>query len=663
MPGHRPSGNLILAGQSIPIDAPVVNFHQPPFWDATKLVCISTATEPAPPCNDGYPYGNLPTPYKPRFCLRPALASFGARMPPMEAVKATIFQFVVHHDGCNSADMCFNVLHNERGLSVHFLLDNDGTIYQTIDLALCAYHAANWNPNSIGIELCNRGDALAEPHYYDSGRFGPKRDIRTIQINGHTMRAFDYTQAQKDSFVRLCKALARLLPNIPAEFPQKSPGEQTWDTLTSSRSYSFRGYLGHYHLTPQKWDPGPFDFKDFCRKLRGAFCFPVFTKSDIKRKDDDKPVVPQQSDELADATKELYKLNEARADGGFFPVGPWGESRLWHGGVHLVAQDRDPVFAPLPGRLVCARMGKSCGVGSVNFVLLQHDLALGEARVSFFSLYMHLADELLEDRPVEWMTKPAWKKDGESGQVVLLDEPIEAGALIGHVGRAGPGELAKPQIHVEFFSRNELFTEFPGRPWHTIDGTAGVRFCDAKEIDDAIDTDHDGMLSHQELTQFFNGGGGAQLHFFVPLHVSEWFPDPSWSEALRVPRDFKKYKASEIDTLVTDQIAPGLWWDDKVAAHCPSLPSDGIVYHYHPIAFLGWFHQKLLDAAASAPTAQLNASDAKSAKASGLKDDLADKDGTSMRSTVTTAEDPCNSKLTLDQLVQGFDAPDCGDKK
>ena len=52
---------------------------------------------------------------------------------PYDAVKSVIKQFVIHHDGCASADMCFNVLQNERGLSCHFLIDNDGTIFQTIE--------------------------------------------------------------------------------------------------------------------------------------------------------------------------------------------------------------------------------------------------------------------------------------------------------------------------------------------------------------------------------------------------------------------------------------------------------------------------------------------------------------------------------------------------
>src|ERR1041385_8435935 len=202
----RPSGNLIIAGQVFHIDAPVVNWREPPYWDATREVCQPTATDPSPPClPGGVPYGKLPMgPYTKRYSLRPMLRHFGMN-PPLEAVKSAIRQFVVHHDGCSSSDMCFSVLQNERGLSVHFLLDNDGTIYQTIDLGLMAYHASEWNIYSIGVELCNRGDAFNVPTFYDSGHAGPKRNITPCKINGNTMRAFDYTPAQIDSFSRLCR--------------------------------------------------------------------------------------------------------------------------------------------------------------------------------------------------------------------------------------------------------------------------------------------------------------------------------------------------------------------------------------------------------------------------------------------------------------------------
>ena len=43
------------------------------------------------------------------------------------------------------------------GLSAHFMIDADGTIYQTLDLVTRAYHAEEADTDSIGVEICNRG--------------------------------------------------------------------------------------------------------------------------------------------------------------------------------------------------------------------------------------------------------------------------------------------------------------------------------------------------------------------------------------------------------------------------------------------------------------------------------------------------------------------------
>ena len=161
---YRPSGILIVANKEFKIDAPVVNFNEGPLWNARSIYCIPTETEnPLGKCqvapNGGhYPYAGPRITQ--RYSTRPALRRYGDN-PPIEAVQAVVRQFVVHHDGCHSADMCFNVLQNERGLSCHFLIDNDGTIFQTLDLALAGWHAAAWNFGSIGVEFCNYGDAKA----------------------------------------------------------------------------------------------------------------------------------------------------------------------------------------------------------------------------------------------------------------------------------------------------------------------------------------------------------------------------------------------------------------------------------------------------------------------------------------------------------------------
>ncbi|MGN6108715.1 MAG: N-acetylmuramoyl-L-alanine amidase, partial [Kofleriaceae bacterium] len=638
----------------------IVNFQEPPYWDARSELCKPTRTEPAAVArctlkgSGQVPYGNLPIPYTKRYSTRPALRTSKWNMgenAPYDAVKQVIKQFVIHHDGCASADMCWNVLQNERGLSCHFLVDNDGTIYQTLDLALMGYHAAEWNLASIGVELCNRGDAKKEPNYYKG-----KRETRAAKINGHTFLAFDYTPQQYEELTKLCKALLRLLPNLPAEYPQSSPGVQSWDTLPGSITHKFAGYIGHYHLTNQKWDPGYFDFKQFCSKLRGSFCFPVFPREPAAGQT--QPTVPAQTSALKEASDLLYKMNEQRADGGFFPVGPWGEQRLWHGGVHLVGKAGDKVFSPFPGRLVAARMGATSSAGSVNFVLLRHSMSLGTNKVDFFSLYMHLADELAAGAPVEWMVKAAAKVKDQAGKVVLLDEPIEAGAHIGHVGTAGPAELSKAQTHVEIFANSHVFDGWPGAPWEVIDGTSGGRFSDAPRVNEAIDSNKDGLLSRQELASYY-GGGAQQPRYMVTQHVSEWHAEPSWADALRASKDYKSLKPEEIDQLVAEQITPGLWWDAQIAAHA-RLNADGVVYHYHPVSFVSWFNQQILDEEAAQKASgkpQANASDAKEVPP-GVTDDLGDFAGTSMRSTEDFVEDPCNA-MTLQDLVKGFDAGEC----
>ncbi len=652
----RGSNEIIIAGKRFKVDAPVVNMYDFPYWDATKEYCIPTEQDPNPKCKPGgIPWGNLPHPYSKRYSTRGPLRRFGNN-PPLDAVKSVIRQFVIHHDGCNSSDMCFAVLQNERGLSCHFLLDNDGTIFQTIDLALMAYHAGEWNTYAIGIEIANRGDAKRDPNFYQSGKYGPKRNVKACKINGHTILAYDYTPAQKDSMIKLGRALLKLLPNLPAEFPQSTPGNALWDTMPASASARFSGYLAHYHLINQKWDPGPYDFADLCRRLRGQLSFPIYTKDPDPAQATQGPPVPTKTEDLKEAAADLYKANEQRADGGFFPVGPWGEARLWHGGIHLTGKADGAVYAPFAGRLIAARMGPSSAIGSTNFVLLRHDMTLGTSRVQFYSLYMHLADEDQASPAAEWTLKSEAWKEHKKGEVALLDQPIEAGSVIGHIGKAGPAELSRAQVHVEFFSTSELFTDIKGAPWMVVDGTSGGRFCDSQQINDIIDTDKDGTLSKQELTSFYSGGSASQLHYSVTLHVSEWTAEPSWADALRVPKDFKKFKPEEIDQLVAEQITPGLWWDARVAAHC-KLPVDGVVFHYHPVSFLYWFNQQLLDAAENAGPGA-NEADAKEVP-KGITDDYGDESGATMRSAENTAVDPCNSQLTLENMVLGFDAPEC----
>ena len=639
-----------VAGRGFDCDAKIVRWDEGPRFDSSQERCV--LAEHTCPGGGIYPYSEkAPNKSANRFWYRRGLGK--TKTPDLKKAQAIVRMFTIHHDGCPNARSCFGVLHDERGISCHFILDNDGTIYQCLDLALMGFQAAGFNQHSIGIELCNRGDAKKYAGYYDGRKSrGQKRDSTTCMIHKHVYLAYEFTDDQIRALAELARALRYALPNLPVDYPQEQPGQQSWGMIPNPSAFS--GYMGHYHQTLRKWDPGPFDFKRFCEKVRGAFCFPVFTKGSDEP-DKFNPEIPSDTEELKEETKKLYMLNEGRVQGGFFPVGPFGESRLWHGGLHLKAKQGATIFAPFPGRVVAARMGSPTAIGSSNFILLRHDITVGEASVRFFTLYFHVEDEKnrqADPKAAEWLRSADWKQH-RRGQVTLLDVPVEAGAVIGRVGKAGPGG-GESQIHFEVFARDDLMQKLPGgSAWTVVDGSTGGRFSDNQLINDAIDTNpKDGKFTRRELTDFFRTNSDRSLlRYYGVLHLSEWIGEPDWAEALKVSADFKD---ADIDDFVREQITPTLWWDKQVARHC-RLPRDGIVYHYHPITFVSFINEKILEAMAGAQGG-IGSFDPTTASETpeGVTDDIGDVSGESFFDAAELEEETEVEKLTLEQLVEGF---------
>jgi len=70
--------------------------------------------------------------------------------------KRSIKSFVTHWDVCLNSMSCAKIL-AKRNISVHFCIDNDGTIIQLHDLNDGCWHAGNApvNRNSVGVEISN----------------------------------------------------------------------------------------------------------------------------------------------------------------------------------------------------------------------------------------------------------------------------------------------------------------------------------------------------------------------------------------------------------------------------------------------------------------------------------------------------------------------------
>lgn len=566
MPASTVGSEIIVAGQRFDIGHPVRTFMDAGGYDA-YLERRTDDPSQAFPTHPAAGMEKRTARYRERRLL--------GRDRTLPALRRVARQVVVHLDGCFSARMCFHVLHNQHGLSVHFMVDNDGVIYQTLDLVDCAFHAAGVNETSIGIELQNRGDAARFPKAYDE-----ERPTVTCAVHGTQFLAYDFTAPQYTAMIHLGRALSRIL-SIPLAVPRASSGEAIWTAIPDPRR--FEGFIGHYHLTTQKWDPGPWDFARMFRNIGNKATFPLTA------------IDPARTESL-EADAEAYHDAVERDAGAYFPVGPVGESRLWHGGVHLPGKADGPIFAPIRGRIVAARIGGPCAIGSCNFVLIEHRLETESRSLPFFSLYFHVRAETLGASGIDWLSKrPDALAVLSAGRTALLDVLVDAGELIAHVGDAGPAGARSPQVHFAIFAAEELGAVADPGYWEVVLGTETNRFCRNREIIERIDRSEggeprDGLLSRREIARFFRSDPRrADFRRMVVRHLSEWTPG-DWLGALEQAPDFASLPQPERRRLVSEQIEPTLWWTRAVAEHA-GLPADGVVYSYHPIGFLVWYDE------------------------------------------------------------------------
>lgn len=215
----------------------------------------------------------------------------------LEKLQDVIDQFVIHYDVCGTSRRCFDVLHDRRHLSVQFMLDVDGTIYQTLDVKERAWHATHANSRSIGIEIANMG-AYAESEdkpwerWYATDEDGQtyitipseadRKSIRTPNFIGRPSRnepvvgemqgklreQYDLTDEQYDALIKLTAALHKVLPKIELQVPRDENGEVLTHVVPRDVQDNFHGLIGHHHVQANKSDPGP--AFDWDRVIDGA---------------------------------------------------------------------------------------------------------------------------------------------------------------------------------------------------------------------------------------------------------------------------------------------------------------------------------------------------------------------------------------------------------
>jgi len=296
-PGERVprlGDEIMVCGQLFHTGAPVVLWTDRGGYDAYRAHCHFNPKETLPT-----KAGDNPSPQR-YHTLRRHLPDDVATDVSSNGWELNMLQeyvdlFVIHYDVCGTSRQCFKVLHDLRGLSVHFMLDLDGTIYQTLDLKERAWHAGSANDRSVGIEIANIGaykDMETLDKWYarddqgrayvtlpgwmgDGGLRSPNFQAEPSRqepvqgsIHGKEYLQYDLTDAQYDSLIKLTATLCQVLPRIEPDYPRSADHALFTGKLTDEQMAAFSGVIGHYHITESKIDPGP--AFDWDRLLRGV---------------------------------------------------------------------------------------------------------------------------------------------------------------------------------------------------------------------------------------------------------------------------------------------------------------------------------------------------------------------------------------------------------
>ena len=275
-PPGRKGDEIIVCGQFIHTGTPVVTWIDPGGYDAYSTVRrFPESAAKGAPAEVKLGFGPRRSKYTP--------ADGKWTLPQLQQA---VDQFVIHYDVCGTSKQCFKVLHDERGLAVQFMLDVDGTIYQTVDLKEGAWHATKANGRSVGIEIANMGavpkretgEHFARWYKKDGdetvitipgGReksglrdrtsvLKPSRpDLVAGPIHGKTYEQYDLTPQQYAALIKLTAALHKTFPKIKLDYPRQPNGTLYATNLSNDAYDRYEGVLGHFHVQDNKQDPGP----------------------------------------------------------------------------------------------------------------------------------------------------------------------------------------------------------------------------------------------------------------------------------------------------------------------------------------------------------------------------------------------------------------------
>lgn len=177
--------------------------------------------------------------------------------------KRDIKSFVTHWDVCLNSMSCAKIL-AKRNVSVHFCIDNDGTIIQLHDMNDACWHAGNSKVNraAVGVEISNAFYPKYQSWYKKNG-FG-ERPVKSGAL-AQNRKVEDFTwfyPVQIEALKALYKALHEGC-DIPLEVPNEK-----WAYDRNAASGKFKGFMNHFHCSTKKIDCAGLDIEELLKEIK-----------------------------------------------------------------------------------------------------------------------------------------------------------------------------------------------------------------------------------------------------------------------------------------------------------------------------------------------------------------------------------------------------------
>jgi len=195
-----------------------------------------------------------------------------------------IKQFFIHHSGGdgNGAGNIFRTLYMYRNLSVTYVVDDDGQIWQFNDALDVTRHGGSHNQMSIGVECCLFPFHDEKPNYYSEKRNKRTNNLphktKIDTIHGQKIKVFCFTDPQVDALARLGAGNWLALQILkgtktddlaPPVFPRNARGNIPRTTVKNPKGHT--GLIGHLQVTRRKPDPAGFPWEEYEEKVHDYF--------------------------------------------------------------------------------------------------------------------------------------------------------------------------------------------------------------------------------------------------------------------------------------------------------------------------------------------------------------------------------------------------------